>query len=357
MSFAEAHDRLEITQFKTREESGRFLVTGQIMSTDLLPREILKRDIFKILGKEARLEHSIPELEPYTIVGEVVKVWWVDEADAPFATVEVYGDTDVDLQLREDLLNDQKLPLAERKYRGFSIGILKYSNAENGEIVKILPREISFTKDPACDLCMISEAYLKNLIEVGQFSMSNKETLDVLREAFSQQLKSKDKVIELQEKEISDLKEKLKKKVDEFSASDDVSVAKIAEKVSIIDEKQKRIIEVEAELNTQKEENKVLAEEKRVAIITPLVEAILVAASYSNGSERYKVERELLMKKSAADLVDIAKFQKRDIKIFGQPLVEQGSGLVSGLPIEAKPFIPGQENKIEIPADKVRDVI
>jgi len=354
----EDHDRLEISNFSVTAEGDRFFVDVYVMSTDIIPEDVLRRDIPKLLGKEARLEHIIPELEPYSIVGETLKVWWDEAANMPVARIEVYGDSDVSLQLRKDLLHDQELPIAERKYKGVSIGILKYS--KEGRIIKILPREISFTTNPVCELCTVQQIYEK--ISVGQYNMSENiqlgilqasfdKNIEIMKENFSAQLALKDK-------EVSNLNEKIERKNSEYSAAKEVYETKISNQESIILEKDKKITEITVELNSKNKEITDAKEATRVAEITPLVDDILTVASFSRDSERYKAEHEKLMQKKKKDLLDILVYQKRDVDIYSQMGPSFGTP-IQGLPISAnaRDFNPNGVNRVELTKEQARKVL
>lgn len=285
----EAFSQLDISNYSLSTSQGKFLVTGQIMSIDLLPEEILKRDIKKLLGKEARLEHAVPELEPYSIVGEVTRVWWDDQVNAPFAEVEVYDDSDITSGLREVLLDDQKLPLDQRTIRGFSIGILKYTDKE-GKIKKILPREISFTEAPVCEECTISS--------VMRYNKMTENNSKILQEAFSGQLKGKDDIIASKEERISELNEKLRAEKAEFSATQQTLLDEIKAKTDLVAAKDDEIAQFNEKYSKLEEKLAEANKGKEMAEKAPLVEALLKIYSLDPESEAYSKKKESLFAKT-----------------------------------------------------------
>lgn len=308
---SESSSQLDIQNYSVSLSNKKFSVIGQIMSIDLLPEEILKRDIVKLVGKEARLEHAVPELEPYAVVGEVSKVWWDDSVNAPFAEVEVYDDSDVTSGLRKTLLDDQKLPLEKRSIRGFSIGILKYTNKE-GKIKKILPREVSFTADPVCEECTIHS--------VSVYSNMAENNLKITQDAFNGQLKAKDDIIALKDDQIKALDEKLKSEKAEFSATQDTLLKEIKAKEEVIKAKD---TELEVLTGKYSKLEEMLAEAnkgKEMAEKAPLVEALLGVYSLDPESEAYSKKRETLFAKSAEDLQE----KMDDFKILLDTYAKQG---------------------------------
>lgn len=349
-------DRLEISNYSISNDRDKFVVTAQIMSTELIPREILKRDIFKLKGKEARIEHIVPEVVPFAIVGEVLEVTWNDKLDAPFAEIAIFNDSKIDRELRKDLIEDQKLPIADRKYKGVSIGILKYSDADTHELIKIFPREVSFTESPVCEICTIHNV---QQVSMEQFSMSEKN-LDAIEKLYSARVQDKVEIIETKNKEIESVKADYDKKVKEFSASEKVYLEKIAEKDSQITEKDKKIAEMQIELNSANKKLELSEENTRVAEIRPLVQQLLLNSSYKQDSEIWKQKEERLLKKTKEDLIEMAEFSIRNFDIEKQKEIIKGNINITGMPLvnqDIDVFNLEKENKIEIPKENLKDVI
>jgi len=181
-----ALETLEIQNYSLDTSNGNFYITGQIMSTDIIPESALKAYLPKLKGKEVRLEHVVPEEIPNAMVGEVVDVWWDDKINAPFAKAALDGDTATEKRLRQELIEDQKKPMAERKYKGFSVGmIIKRRNKETNKIENFFPRELSITEDPVCKPCTINE--------VSEYSMSEKKEEMIALKMLQDQLEKQSK--------------------------------------------------------------------------------------------------------------------------------------------------------------------
>jgi len=357
----ESLSRLEVDNYSLNLSQGKFLVTGQIMSIDLLPEDILKRDISKLLGKEARLEHAVPELEPYSVVGEVTRVWWDELVNAPFAEIEVYDDSDVTSNLRKVLIEDQKLPLQDRFIKGFSIGILKYTNKE-GKIKKILPREVSFTENPVCEECTINSVMVYS-------KMAENKSLEILQASFSGQLKAKEEIISLKDSEISSLKEKLKTEKAEFSATQDSLMKEIKAKTDVIEAKETEISQMTEKYSKLEAELVEANKGKLNAEKAPLVEALLTVYSLDLDSEAYSKKRATLFEKSADELkekiedfdVILKKYSKVGGVQFGNVGIPQtgsgGKAESAKFSKAVKETAEGRFSGLKLKAEDVRDVM
>lgn len=311
---------LRIDQYSVESTPEHFFVVGQIMSTELIEEAILKRDIPKLLGKEVRLEHVAPEIEPHSMVGEVVGVWWDEKVNQPFAKAEIYGDTEEEIQLRKDLIEDQKKELSERKYKGFSIGIIRQRDSKTKETQRIFPRELSITTDPVCTKCIV------DTVEV--YSLSVKDNAELIHSAYSEQIKL------LTEKN-ENLKQEMDKSIKEYSAAQQILTSKLAEKDKTIESYKKQLSDIEVEnAKTLKEKDDSIAkltEQFRRSEIEPIVEALL-KTSYSKDSEAYKKKKDLWMTFSKETLVEMADLKRRDIGVYTQVLPAEG--VSTEIPVE-----------------------
>jgi hypothetical protein len=299
-------ERLEVRNYSVSVEGDAFYISGQIMSTELLPEKVLRSDIKKLVGKELRLEHAIVELEPYAMVGEVVDVWWDERLNQPFGKAIVYNDTEVENELRKDLLDDQKKPVAERKYKGFSIGIINKRDKKTKESLKIFPRELTITSSPVCKPCTIN-----SVGEYSKMSVSPKD-LELLKDQFSKQLKD----IEAKLEESSDAEE---------TGAAQVLTTKLKEKTTETEEYKIKMAAKETEVAN-------LKESLRRAEVSPVVGALLDACQYSKDSEIFKQKQERWMKLDKATLADFADSLAYVTKLYSQsnPII----GGNQGLPIE-----------------------
>jgi hypothetical protein len=302
---------LQVSTFSVSEDAGKFIITAQVMVDTLIPKDMLVKDIYRLKGKEVRVaafsgEHQVPELEPSAVVGEVLEVYWDDKVDAPFAKAEIFGDTEEELQLRKDLLSDQKLPVEQRKYKGVSIGIVNYTKKRH-----FYPRELTITSSPACDPCSISN--------VRQYNMSAPPTDNSkLVEYFSSTiLKDKETII-------AKLSGELDKVTKEFSGVTELLKTKLAEKDATIADFSKKVEAFNGVIAVKDKEIETFKEGMRTAQIAPLVETILYALSYPKDSELYKTEKEALMKRPQADLAAELTRQKRIMELHGQVLPTVG---------------------------------
>jgi len=301
-------DRLEVHNYSVTVEGDAFYIVGQIMSVDLLPEAVLRANIKKTIGKEVRLEHAIIEVEPYAMVGEVVDVWWDEKVNAPFGKAQIYNDTEVERQLRKDLLDDQKKPNAERKYKGFSIGILNSRDKVTKQSTKIFPRELTITGDPVCKECTI--AY------VGEYSNMSAKDIETAKEVLQQEFK----------RQVDEMKKTYEKQVSESSGA-----------VSILTEKfnaaTKDLDTFKNQLKSKDDEILKLKEAKRVAEIEPLVFSLLEVSQHSKDSEIYKSKKEKWMKLDKDVLLEMAEMMKRTTELYGQSTPVLGG--MQSLPIES----------------------
>jgi hypothetical protein len=305
-----SYEGLKISTYSISQEAGEFVITAQVMMDTLIPRDILKKDIFSLKGKEVRVgafsgEHQIPEIVPESVVGEVFEVYWDEKLDAPFAKAKIFGDTEDELKLRETLLTDQKLPVEQRTYKGVSIGIVNYTKKRH-----FIARELTLTNSPACAPCTIAEA--------RQYSMSVPADNSKLVEYFSSTiLKDKETII-------STLTDKLDKVTKEFSGATELLKTKLAEKEKEIEGYNKKVADFSGVIAGKDKEIDSLKESVRFAQVSPLVETILYALSYPKDSELYKTEKEALMKKPQADLAAELARMKHLIGLHGQVLPTTG---------------------------------
>jgi len=332
---------LQVSTFSVSEDAGKFIITAQVMVDTLIPKDMLVKDIFRLKGKEVRIaafsgEHQVPEIDPSAVVGEVLEVYWDDKADAPFAKAEIFGDTDSELQLRKDLVEDQKLPVEQRKYKGVSIGIVNYTKKRH-----FYPRELTITSSPACDPCSISN--------VRQYAMSAPpvDVQKIVEHYSSIAIKDKETII-------ANLTTDLDKVKKEFSGATELLKTKIAEKDAAIAEFSKKVETFNGILAGKDKEIDTLKEEKRIAVISPLVESILYSLSYQKESEQYKAEREALMKESEASLLKEVARTKRLLELHGQQLPTTGPN--SG-PAAAAAFSQNSNGELVLDFKKTQEIM
>ena len=305
----ETFSQLDTDSYDLNVSKGRFLITAQVMSTEILPKEILKRDIPMLLGKEARIEHLVPEIQASSIVGTVTKVWWDDVIDQPFVEVEIFDDSKEMSALRAILLEDQKLPLEQRTIRGLSIGIIKYST-KKGKLKRIFPREVSFTSDPVCEECVIESVQVYN--KMGE------NNINAIQSAYSGQLKAKDDIIKLKDDQISTLNDKLKSEKAEFSASEKLLLDEIKLKTGAIQEKEDALTQALEENSKIKAENAETKKGLERAQKAPLVKSLLTALSLEVNSDAYNKRSESLFKMSPEDLQEKIDDFKALLGLYGK---------------------------------------
>jgi len=309
---------LEVSNYSVETKGENFYIVGQIMSTELIPEDVLRADIGKLKGKELRLEHAIPEIEPYAFVGEVEDVWWDETKKAPFAKALVFGDSDVEKQLRKDLQEDQKKPVSERKYKGFSIGLINQRNKVTKKSIKIFPRELSITEEPVCKECTIN-----SVMQFGEKNMSDA------------------KVVEMYQAQLKEQKDALEKVKAEYGAGLETLTKKLAEKdkaiselntatTKAIEDFNKKMAEREIELNS-------LREAKRLAENEPFVNTLLSVRQFAKDSEIYGKKRAEWLKMDKVVLNEFAEYAKGLVELYSQKFtVVGGSG---GIPIETRPHV------------------
>jgi hypothetical protein len=312
-------ERLEIQNYSVDVSGDDFYITGQIMSSTLIPEAVLKAFIPKLKGKEVRLEHIPLEAEPNAMVGEVTEVWWDEKLNAPFAKAKIANLTAVDKALRQTLVEDQKKPVGERVYKGFSIGIIvnKRNKASNA-IEDFFPRELSITESPVCEECTIQT--------VSVYSMAEKNAVELLLK-----------------EQLNTVQEEMKKKNAEFSGALKTMTEKLAEKDKAMND---RVSELQKESETYKNTLKEkdtriaeLAEQARQAKVEPYVNTLLEVAQFGKSDTPIvKAKKDLWMKYDEGILKEFAEYANHLAKLFGQklPVVSGGQQLAietfSGVP-------------------------
>lgn len=300
-------ERLEIQNYSIDMTGENFFITGQIMSTELISEPVLKADIHKLKGKEVRLEHVVLEEEPNAMVGEVVDVWWDEKLNAPFAKAMVYGETVVEKRVRQILVEDQSKPLAERIYKGFSIGIIINRRNKNTKAIEsFFPRELSITEAPVCDECTIHS--------VTVYSNMSEKKDDTL-------------AINLLKEQLLTTKTEMEKKNAEFSAALKTMTEKLAEKDKTLNETVSTITkENEAyKKSLQEKEAKIaeLAETTRQAKIAPYVHTLLEVGQFGK-TDVAKAKQALWSGFSEDVLKEFSEYGLHLAKIFGQKLPATG---------------------------------
>ena len=304
-------ERLEIQNYSVDVSGDDFFITGQIMSTELISEPVLKAFIPKLKGKEVRLEHVSLEAEPNAMVGEVVDVWWDDKLNAPFAKAKIANLTAVDKQVRQTLTDDQKKPVADRTYKGFSIGIIiNKRNKDTRAIEDFFPRELSITESPICEECTIQT--------VSVYSNMAEKTTDAVAALLKEQL--------------STVQEDMKKKNAEFSAALKTMTDKLAEKDKVLNDK---VTELQKESDTYKskiaeKDAKIteLAEQTRQAKVEPFVNTLLEVGQFGT-SDVAKAKKAVWMKMEESTLKEFAEYANHLAKLFGQkmPIISGGNQL------------------------------
>jgi predicted RNase H-like nuclease (RuvC/YqgF family) len=313
-----ASERLEIRNYSVDVSGDDFFITGQIMSSTLIPEAVLKAFIPKLKGKEVRLEHIKLEEEPNAFIGEVVDVWWDDKINAPFAKAKIENITAVDRSVRQTLIDDQKKPVGERTYKGFSIGIIvKKRNKVTEAIEDFFPRELTVTTDPVCEQCTIQTVSVYS-------NMAEKNAVEAL---LKEQLEA--------------VKQQAEKKNAEFSGALKTMTEKLADKEKAMND---RVTELQKETETYKNHLKEkdaeiskLAEQARQAKVEPYVNTLLEVAQFGK-NDIAKAKKELWMKYDEGVLKEFAEYADHMAKLFGQklPVVSGGQQLsietFSGVP-------------------------
>jgi hypothetical protein len=342
----ESLEHLELSNFSASMVEGKRIVTGQVMSTELIPEEVLRRDIPRLKGKELRLEHAIIEENPHAMIGEVLDVWWDETINQPFAKAELFEDGLAN-KIWELILSDQDLPIEERTFRGFSIGIVAHRDKKTKQMIKFRPRELTITGDPVCVPCTIS---------VGQFSMAE-NNIKLMTEMYNNLKKETDEKLRLLEEKMETMKKDHEREAKTFSASNEAYKDEISKKKSEIDKLTKDNAELGVEINSLKDDNAKLKQEQADKAKLPLVEALLEAKGYGKETEVYKTMREKLFKRSETDLMELVDMEKHAVEVFGQ--AAHGNVSVDGIPINSRGIEKYSKNGVieVIPTDDDFDKI
>jgi len=268
---------LEAKNYAIEVNGKDFFVVGPIFdeNTDKeITPDIYKTFLPKLKGKEARIEredghHDIPELNPYSLVGEVVDYWWDDKEQLPFIRVKVGDESREEKQLRKDLLDDQSKLHALRHYKGFSAGLIKVKARDTGAVEKLLPREVSFVRNPACKKCSI-----KSVEMYSDMSAKPDETMNDVKKFVAEQYAEKVQVLkEMHQRETATYAEKIKELEGKFEAQ----CAKMKEMTLV----QKSMVE----------ENEKYKNEKELSLRQPLLDVILKVENFSAEETKEKSAR------------------------------------------------------------------
>jgi hypothetical protein len=343
---------LEMGEYKLDTRGDHFRISGQIMSSDLIPKPVLKKYIHILKGKEFRLDHLSPELDPYSLVGEVYRVWWDDKVDEPFAEVDVWGESPVEKELREDLIKDQTLPPEERKYKGFSIGVLTYKNKKTKVIVRIYPRELSITTDPACEKC---------IVDTVQYNMAEHMNLQILSESFKKQLESQQglyqKLIEQKDVDIVRINAELSKKNSELTAAEQVFTKKLADKTAKITELETECEGYKKTIEADKKKITEMEEVNRQLAISPKIDLLLEASGYNRETDAYKTVKAKWLKKTEEDINDALELKKRSGEVNGRGLVRFSSTALPDMPVNLERVIDASKGVVIKPSVKTMKLV
>lgn len=326
---------LEVRSYSIVADAGKFYIEGPIFETDTDPDitpEILKRDIAILKGKELRIEHLSPDLDPYVLVGDIKDVWWNEKDNRPWMKASVGDDSDLEKEIRADLIEDQKKPVDVRKWKGFSIGIIKYfkRNGNTRVLDRIFPREASLTGDPVCKPCIIKS--------VRQYNMSadpSKMSPDI----FAKQVEV---IGATYSKQLEMIEGNFKRQVAEYSATIKTQQETIVDQKKVISERETSLSNANGKIAVLEKDKAALQIQVDSVEKVPLVEDLIRLGQYGGNKDLVEKKRAALMLLTKEQLSEKLEDYKRFLKIYGRSVPPQLGNQIGQPPATGSGIIPAE---------------
>lgn len=301
------------TSFKVNEQGRRLLLTSQFHTSQIIPKDILRRDFKTGLNKEVRCFHITPESDTRSFVGVVHDLWWDDDIDEPMVTIDLNEDTATADRIREIIVEDSEKPLGERRIKGISAGIIASYDKKTKEIVKFHVREVSLAREPVCEPCTFQDI---QIYEKQGINMSDMDKVIGLFESLQgTTLKTLQKTIESQGSTIDELENKIER----YEKTIEIQHKELLDNKKILGERETDIQTFEKKLEDQTKEYESSARK-------PLVARLLKYEKFDPKTEDGKKRLDELMEENSKSLTNMIKGFERLETLAKKGLVTQPTG-------------------------------
>lgn len=232
----------QISQYnKVYSDNRKVVVDVQMQTTEIYSEDVLRAALPTLNGKEVRVFHIAPEVDPESFVGVVRNAYWDDEKNQPRAVFEIDDSTKTSQLCQTIVLAEKDLPPEKRSIKGVSVGVVERRRA--GKVHSVFFRELSLARNPACKDCTDMKISVEAYEERSVNSIAENNIQSIVK-AFEetntlkdQKIKEYESTVELQDQKLQEYAQK----VAQFEQQ-------LAEKDEAIAEKEQQIVQLEKDV-------------------------------------------------------------------------------------------------------------